>query len=193
VGNHPGPPGRCFRRLEGATTYQPGATPQVSSQEDTVLGSERAKKHTEFVVVVRHLFCPFRARDPPVSGTRGGAALCPGLICFGPFRAEKPRALHFVGPNSATSKLALRVCEDVPPPPDSPNCKATEMTAQCPKSGDFSYNRYRYESASQHSPRGTENLVPSHRIPDPAITVRAAHVGVPAGAFSAGGLRGAHC
>jgi hypothetical protein len=73
-----------------------------------ILSPERAKQHTEFADVVRHLSCPFRARNPPISGTRGGAALCPGLICFGPFRAEKPRALHFVGPNCATSKPTLR-------------------------------------------------------------------------------------
>jgi hypothetical protein len=52
---------------------------------------------------ISRLYRPFRAWDTfcfPYPGR------CPGLICFGPFRAEKPRALHFVSPNSATSKSA---------------------------------------------------------------------------------------
>jgi hypothetical protein len=49
---------------------------------------EWAKQHAEFIKAIRHLFCPFRARNRPVSGTRGGATLCPGLICFGPCGAE---------------------------------------------------------------------------------------------------------
>jgi hypothetical protein len=72
---------------------------------------ERAKQHAEFIDVVRHLFCPFRARNPPVSGTRGGAALCPGLICFGPFGAEIPAFVESRGLKQRNTKTLASGCD----------------------------------------------------------------------------------
>jgi hypothetical protein len=65
---------------------------------------EGAKQRTDPIDIVRQLFCPFRARNPPAFGTRGGAALCPGLVCFGPFGAKIPTFANLAGQKSATQK-----------------------------------------------------------------------------------------
>jgi hypothetical protein len=86
---------RCFRRPKGAATYQPGATPRVW-EEKRVPSPEKAVQTAD----AAKLSCPFRTTASLCFVNPGR---CPGLICFRPFRAEKPRALHFTGQEIATS------------------------------------------------------------------------------------------
>jgi hypothetical protein len=76
--------GRSLLTMRFVTVYGSGSGSLFGARGREMLPGHRRRKMRR---PPRALFCPFRATDIGGVVTQGGAALCAGLSCYGPFGA----------------------------------------------------------------------------------------------------------